>query len=96
MKFIVYTNPESSIISQTGYVLAQSGTIPFAGYHTVLLNSGVKLKADQKFSVVLKLTTPRYNFPIAFEYPISGYSSKATGKCRERVLSVMMELSGRT
>ena len=83
----IYTNPESSIISQTGYVLAQSGTIPFAGYHTVLLNSGVKLNAGQKFSVVMKLTTPRYNFPIAFEYPISGYSSKATANAGESFIS---------
>jgi len=83
----IYTNPESSPVSQTGHVLAQSGTIPFAGYHTVPLNSGVKLKTGQKFSVVMKLTTPGYNFPVALEYPISGYSSKATASAGESFIS---------
>jgi len=83
----IHTDPEFSPISRTGYVLAQSGTIPFAGYHTIPLNSGVKLKAGQKFSVVLKLTTPGYNFPIAFEYPRSGYSSKARANTGESFIS---------
>jgi len=83
----IYTNPDSSPVSQTGHVLAQSGTIPFAGYHTVPLNSGVKLKTGQKFSVVMKLTTPEYNFPVALEYPISGYSSKATANAGESFIS---------
>lgn len=73
----IYTNPGSGPKSQEDPVLYQSGTISTAGYHTVHLNSGVQLKAGQKFSVVLKLTTPNYAYPIAIEYPWSGYSSKA-------------------
>ena len=83
----IYTNPGSNPISQAGPVLSKSGTSPAAGYHTIPLDSGVPLKAGQKFSVVLKLTTPEYNFPIAIEMPYSGYSSKATAHAGESFIS---------
>ena len=83
----IYTNPGSNPISQAGPVLSKSGTSLAAGYHTIPLDSGVPLKAGQKFSVVLKLTTPEYNFPIAIEMPYSGYSSKATAHAGESFIS---------
>jgi C1A family cysteine protease len=83
----IYNNTGSNPISQAGPVLTQSGTIPNAGYNTVPLNSGVKLNAGKNFSVVLKLTNPAYNYPIAVEMPISGYSSQAKANASESFVS---------
>jgi hypothetical protein len=83
----IYNNIGSNPISQTGPALTQSGTISSAGYHTVPLNFGVQLNAGQKFSVVLELTNPTYQYPIAVEMPISGYSSQATANASESFVS---------
>jgi C1A family cysteine protease len=83
----IYTNPGLKPAGQANPVLTQKGTISNAGYHTVHLNSGVKLKAGQKFSVVLKLTTPNYDYPVPIEYPVEGYSSKATAHAGESFVS---------
>ena len=61
--------------------------IPYTGYHTIPLDSKVNLKAGQKFSVVLKLTTSGYAYPVALEEPSSGYSSKATANAGESFIS---------
>ena len=83
----IYTNPQSNPINQASLALTQTGTISNAGYHTVGLNSDVPLNAGQKFSVVVKLTTPGYNFPVAIEYPYSGYSGKAKANAGESYIS---------
>ena len=59
-------------------VATKTGQINSPGYFTVQLDNSVSLLVNQKFSVVLKLTTPGYNYPIAGEGAISGYSSQAT------------------
>ncbi|MDD4621510.1 MAG: lectin like domain-containing protein [Methanosarcina sp.] len=83
----IYTNPEpNNPISREGPVLSKSGTIPIAGYHTVPLGSEVQLKAGQKFSVVLKLKTPNFGYPIALELP-TDLSSKATANLQESFIS---------
>jgi PKD repeat protein/C1A family cysteine protease len=83
----IYTDPKSNPVSQAGPVLSKSGSSPAAGYHTVPLGSEVQLKSGQKFSVVLKLTTPAYNYPIAVERPFSGWSSKAKANSGESFIS---------
>jgi len=83
----VYTNVSSSPISQVSPVASKSGTSSFAGYHTIPLNSAVQLKSGQKFSVILKLTTTGYGYPIAIERPEAGYSSKATANSGESFVS---------
>jgi C1A family cysteine protease len=83
----IYTNPVANPINQFGPVFSKSGTISVAGYHTIPLGSGVRLKAGQKFSVVLKVTTPNYNYPIAIEKPISGWSSKVKANTGESFIS---------
>ena len=47
------TSMPSSPVAGT-LALSQSGTIPFAGYHTITLNSPVALTQNQYFSVVVK------------------------------------------
>ena len=56
------TNPTKGNLATT-----QSGTIAMAGYHTIQLAQPVKLTNGQNFSVVVKLTTPGYNYPIPLE-----------------------------
>jgi PKD repeat protein len=83
----IYTDPGSSPVSQLGPGLLKTGTITTAGYHTIPFDSGVQLKTGQKFSVVLKLTTPNYGYPIAVEYPLPGYGSKAKANSGESYIS---------
>ncbi len=57
---------------------SKSGTLTEAGYHTVTLSTTAALTAGQRFAVVIKLTTPGYNYPLPYEFATSGYSSDAT------------------
>ncbi len=64
-----------------------SQTIVSPGYHTVVLPSTVALTSGQLFSIVVKLTTPGYNWPIPVEYALTGYSEKATANAGESFIS---------
>lgn len=68
-------------------ILAQAGSIPYAGYHTIALSNPVALQKGQKFSVIVNLITPGCSYPIAVEYPYQGYSSKATARAGESWVS---------
>ncbi|WP_440955921.1 NosD domain-containing protein [Methanosarcina sp. Mfa9] len=83
----VYTGTDSGPINPDGAETSVNGTIPFAGYHTVSLDSGVPLEAGQNFSVVVKFTTPDYSYPVAVELPVAGYSSKARANPGESFFS---------
>lgn len=88
-KYELYINNKAGSIpnKQSGLIPNRKGTVQYAGYHTVQLDSGIKLKAGQKYSIVLKLTNPNYYYPIATEMPISGYSSKATASLGQSFIS---------
>lgn len=82
----LYTNVTSD--PTTGSLSgSQTGTIASAGYHTISLNSPIPLTSGQKFSIVVKLMTPGYNYPIPIEMPIAGYSSQATANPGESYIS---------
>ncbi len=83
----VYLNP-SSLNPQDG-ILAdfQSGTISTEGYKTIQLDKIVQLLKGEKFSIVVRLTTPDDNYPVTIEYPEAGYSSKATANPGESYVS---------
>lgn len=66
---------------------SKAGTIRSAGYHTIPLDSLIDLYPDQKFSAVVKLSTPGHNYPIPLEYPYFGYSSLATANAGESYVS---------
>jgi len=57
---------------------AVSGTLSNSGYHTIPLASPINLTTGNDFSIVVKLTTPDYNYPIPVEMDFAGYSSGAT------------------
>ena len=57
-------------------VATQRGTVT-AGSHTVKLTRAAKITPGKNFSIVLRLTTPGYSYPISIEAPHAGYSSHA-------------------
>ena len=83
----VYTNPSAGPISSAGPVATKSGTIDTAGYHTIRLDSSVPVTAGQRFSVVVKINTPGYSYPIPIERPYSGYASGARANSGESYMS---------
>lgn len=82
----VYLDPTSE---PTSGVLAasRSGVTASAGYQTVTLDSAVTLAAGQTFSLVVRITTPGYNHPVACEHALPGYSSAATANPGESYVS---------
>jgi len=64
-----------------------SGTVSYAGYHTVTLPLPIELRKEDDFVIVIKFTTPGYNYPIPTEKPIEGYSSGATANAGESYIS---------
>lgn len=75
----VYTGLSSQPMDPTdGTIVEQTeGTLNHTGYVTVQLDNPVDIIAGEYFSVVVKLNTPGYNYPIPIEKPISAYSSSA-------------------
>lgn len=75
----VHLSPNSGPINTaSGWSAFKTGTLTFGGYHTVALDAPVTVAAGEKFSVVVKITTPGYKFPIPFETASPGYSGGAT------------------
>lgn len=83
----VYLEPNSGPINTAGPAAIQTGSIPSAGYQTIQLNPSVALSIGQRFSVVMKLTTPNYTYPIPLETASNGYSSRATSNSGESYMS---------
>lgn len=83
----VYVSPTSGPINSAGPASTTTGTIAQAGYHTVVLSTPVSVSAGQKFSVVVKETTPGYKYPIPIERPMSGYCSAATASAGQSYIS---------
>ena len=85
-KASVYTDVVGGPVSRTP-VSTMSGTFELPGYHTVTLDNRVPLKRGEKFSVVVWMKTPGYNYPVAVEYPYKGFSSKAIAHSGESYVS---------
>ena len=83
----VFLDPDQGPISSLGYQASQSGNFAMPGYHTVVLDSPINLKAGERFSVAVRARSPGWNFPIAIEYPISGYSGSATASAGQSYIS---------
>ncbi len=66
---------------------SETGTLAFPGYHTINLSSSIRLTSGRKFSVVVKLTTPGFNYPIPLEEPFPNYSSRAKANAGESYAS---------
>ena len=75
-------NPSSGTLAHE-----QTGKTDELGYWTIPLSKSVSVNKGQRFAVVLKLTTPGYNYPLAFEYAYAGFSSAASANAGETFLS---------
>jgi C1A family cysteine protease len=71
----VYTGTELATLQKSA-----SGTIPYMGYHTVEVPGGMGLDGGRPFIVAVKLTSPGTSEPVAIEYPIEDFTSKATAE----------------
>ena len=78
----VWVGASTSSLSQ-----AATGTLPQMGFHTVTLPAGPALRAGDQFVVAVRLTTPGLKYPLAIEYPVSGYSSAAQASAGESYYS---------
>ncbi len=85
-KVSVYKNNAGSPVAGSALV-TDSGTIAVPGYHTLTLSKPVSLNQGEKFSVVVRLYTQGYQYPVALEYPYAGYSSQATANSGESFVS---------
>ena len=82
--YTMYPNTSYEIYtgsSLAGKTLNTSGTIAYMGYHTVTLSTPLNMTNGQAFALAVKVTTPGSGsetmWPVAIEYPISGYSDQA-------------------
>ncbi|MCJ7586618.1 MAG: lectin like domain-containing protein [Candidatus Aminicenantes bacterium] len=76
----IYTNVSANKPTSGQKAANKKGTITSPGYFTVPLSTFPAITKGKKFSVVVKLTTKDYYYPIPVEYPIVNYSSKAKAK----------------
>ncbi|MCF4113180.1 MULTISPECIES: lectin like domain-containing protein [Dethiosulfovibrio] len=83
----VYTGVTGGPTTGTADISSQTGTLQEPGYHTVHLSSVVSVKAGTKFSVVVKVKTPGYDYPIASEGLAEGYSDKASTRAGQSYFS---------
>jgi len=83
----VYLNPQGD--NPTSGILAywKDGVIGTPGYNTIRFDNYIPLNIGQVFSVVVKITSPGILSPVAYEYPLVNYSSRATAKFGEGFIS---------
>jgi C1A family cysteine protease len=79
----VYRNVTAGNPTSGTMTLAATGTLAETGYHTVPFTTVVPVATGEKFSVVVKLTTPGYNYPVPLEMPLEDYSDQATANAGE-------------
>jgi C1A family cysteine protease len=67
--------------------LRASDTVSYAGYHYISFASPLAVTNGQSFSIVINVTTPGYNYPLAVEGTQAGYSSTATSSAGQSFIS---------
>ena len=77
----IYNNVESTVPTSGIKVATIKGTLARSGYNTIAtFKAGTNpptVTAGKRFSVVVKLTTPNFKYPVPAETNIDGYSSAA-------------------
>ncbi len=90
----VYTGPRAGKPRSGTLKATATGTWQYAGYHTVRLPNLVKVALGQKFSVVVKLTTPGWEYPIAVEENYSDIYGDYTTACVSHAGESYIDLDG--
>ncbi len=83
----IYTGIAAGSPGSGALAAVQTGTSSYPGYRTIALDAPAALAAGQPFSIVLKLTTPGYNYPQPIEYAYPGFSSSATASAGQSYYS---------
>lgn len=83
----VYLDPEEGNPKNGSLVAYKNGTISTRGYKTINLDKYIQIPMGHKFSVVVKMKSPGSISPIAIEYAMPDYSSKATANAGESYVS---------
>src|SRR5665647_431734 len=74
----IYKNPDTGAVNTSGYLYHENGIIAGPpGYYTKVIRPGITLLRNDKFSVVMNLTTKNSLYPLPIEYRWPGYSSQA-------------------
>ena len=81
----IYDNFNGSTFSTQ--LTTVSGTVSYAGYHTISLPTPVTLQNGDDFGVVIKYTTPGETFPVPTESRVPGYTSAASAAAGQSFLS---------
>lgn len=68
--------PTSGVLAHT-----QSGTREFPGYETIDLATGIPIASGERYSVVVKLTTPGYTTPVPLQFDESSGLKHSRKKC---------------
>ena len=75
----IYTDPTSATDPASGTLAAsQSGTIPYMGYHTIVLDTPVNLNPNQTYSVVFQVSTAAQDSDGNYLYMPYDYSGSST------------------
>ena len=83
----IYTGVTAGVPRSGTLAATETGTIQYPGYTTIDLSSPVYVASGERFSIVVKLTTPGTNFPISLEHKSPGYSSSATASAGQSFIS---------
>ncbi len=74
--YVVTDYEDESSLNRRQYLTG--GTISNEGYYTVDLPEGIELTAGSEYAVIIKLTTPNSEHPVAVEYENSSLTSTVT------------------
>ncbi|AXV39104.1 lectin like domain-containing protein [Methanobacterium sp. BAmetb5] len=83
----IYLNPENGDPKSGVLAYWKNGVIDTPGYKTIPFDSYIPLNLGQIFSVVVKITSPGILSPVAYEYPLGNYSSRANASFGEGFIS---------
>ncbi len=79
----IYTGCNSSNPTRGTLSLTQTGELEEAGYSTIELDHLVNVQEGQRFSVVLHITSPGVDYPLALEWRTEGYTGNVTANAGE-------------
>lgn len=83
--YLVHDFQDAANFSEREYL--QKGKLENAGYYTVDLDVPQPLAAGERFAVIVKLTTPGTEDPVAVEYRADEYTQNVTTEGKESYLS---------
>ncbi|MGB6867807.1 MAG: lectin like domain-containing protein [Candidatus Aminicenantaceae bacterium] len=85
-KIFIYTNVETNDPISGTLARKKSGRLTSPGYYTIRFNN-VRLSQYEKFSVVVKLETPGWEYPIPAEMPVKGFTKNVKAKNGQSFIS---------